>query len=358
MVLIDIGGLRSKRGISSYIHSIVSGLVDKGVECDREIFLLAPKSVARDLSVNTIPENVKIISKPYINQIIWEIFLVPIYAKILGASLIHYTGNTGGVLIPKLFNIPFVVTIHDVSFLKQSEIVPRPELLRQKIGYLYRNYNTPKVARSAKRIITVSEFAKRDILSEISCDQDKVLVVHNALRDEFFAKEKSAEREKVILLVTGDGGQKNLDPTLKCLTKNKDKLPDWLVLVVGIDGRKSTDFIQYAGKVNPVELVRYYDMATLFLMPSLYESFSIPVIEALSRKAFVVASNRGAVSEVLGEYGLKYDPTSCLDLLEKIECGIANKDTDNKSAAKRYAKSFSSENLVKKTLSVYQEALS
>jgi glycosyltransferase involved in cell wall biosynthesis len=361
MIVIDIGGVKSKRGIASYINSIISGLADKkdSVNCHEKIILLAPRNIRCSLSKDVNFENIEIIYRPYINQIVWEIFLVPIYAKFLKATLIHYTGNTGGVLFPKLFKIPIVVTIHDVSFLKRSNIVPQPRLIRQKLGHLYRSYNTPRVARNAKKIITVSEFSKQDILLEIGCNRDKVVVIYNSLRNEFLVKGSQMERQKIILLVTGDGGQKNLGPTLKCLLENQKELFDWLIMVVGIDSRESTDFVKYIGRVEPVELVQYYDMASIFLMPSLYESFSIPIIEALSRRASVVASNRGAVKEILKGYGYTYNPTSCLDLMEiikKIKCNMGN-DVYSKNCSEEYAKSFLPTKLARQTVAVYQEAL-
>jgi len=130
-------------------------------------------------------------------------------------------------------------------------------------------------------------------------------------------------------------------------------------MVVGIDSRESTDFVKYIGRVEPVELVQYYDMASIFLMPSLYESFSIPIIEALSRGTPVVASNRGAVKEILKGYGYTYNPASCLGLMEaieKIKCNMEN-DVYSKNSSKEYAKSFLPIKLAQQTVAVYQEAL-
>jgi len=358
MIVIDLGGMKNKRGISSYINSIVSGLINgkDNPASHEKIILLAPRHISWSLCDDIISENIKVIFRPYFNQIIWEIFLVPIYSKLLGATLIHYTGNTGGILFPKLLNIPVVVTIHDVSFLKKSEVVPKPELLRQKFGYLYRRYNTPKIARSAKKIITVSEFAKQDILLEIGVDNDKVVVIYNSLRNEFLMESKEVEKQKIILIVTGDGGQKNLDPTLKYLLENKEELLGWLIMVVGVDGRESSDFIKYIGRVEPVDLVKYYDMASILLMPSLYESFSIPIIEALSRRTAVIASNRGAVKEVLKGYGFTYDPTLRLDFIKIIK-KVKNNTQDKKNSSEKYAKSFLPEKLTQQTLAVYHRAL-
>ncbi len=361
MIVIDIGGMKDKRGISSYIDSIISGLtcLSDNINYHERIILLTPYSINLNLIDDINHRNIEIIYRPYINQIIWEVFLVPIYAKFLGAKLIHYTGNTGGIFFPKLLGIPVVITIHDVSFLKRSKVVPKPELLRQKLGHLYRSYNTPRVALSAKKIITVSRFSKQDILLEIGCDKDKVVVIYNSLRSEFLLKSKQVEKQKIILLVTGDGGQKNLDPTLKCLSENQKELFGWLIMVVGVGGRESSNFIKYIGRVEPVQLVQYYDVASILLMPSLYESFSIPIIEALSRRVSVVASNRGAVKEVLKDYGLMYDPALCSNLMsviKKVKHNIKN-DIDNKDCSEEYAKTFLPVKLAQQTLAVYEEVL-
>jgi len=361
MIVIDVGGMKDKRGISSYIDSIVSGLICLGdnINHHEKIILLAPYSINLSLIDNIKHRNIEIIYRLYINQVIWELLLVPIYAKFLGAKLIHYTGNTGGIFLPKLLGMLVVVTIHDVSFLKTSKTLPRPKLLKQRLGLLYRSFNTPKITHSAKKIITVSEFAKQDIFLETSCDKDKIVVIYNSLRNEFLVENSRVKKQKIILLVTGEGSQKNLDPTLKCLLSNQALFFDWTVIVVGVDDRKSSDFIKYIGRVEPDELVQYYDMASIFLMPSLYESFSIPIIESLSRGVFVVASNRGAVTEILKEYGVTYDPCSCSDLIRAI---IESKDnikrnTDNKKIEIEYAQSFSPTIQAQKTISIYRSIL-
>ncbi len=94
-------------------------------------------------------------------------------------------------------------------------------------------------------------------------------------------------------------------------------------------------------------------------MPSLYESFSIPIIEALSRRVSVVASNRGAVKEVLKDYGLMYDPALCSNLMsviKKVKHNIKN-DIDNKDCSEEYAKTFLPVKLAQQTLAVYEEVL-
>ena len=211
MIVIDAGGVLNKRGIASYINSIISGLQELNASV-KDVIILMPLSMK---GCTIASENFKVVYRPYINQIVWELILVPVYAKIMRATLIHYTGNTGGVFLPNLLNILTVVTIHDVSFLKGSQKISGSKSIKQIIGKLYRVRNTPKIAMNARRVITVSKFAKKDILSEISCDREKVVVIYNSLQDKFLTSINITSKQKKILIVSGNGVQKNLIPTLE-----------------------------------------------------------------------------------------------------------------------------------------------
>lgn len=361
MIVIDAGGIKSMRGISSYIHSIIGGFGDiqERPILSTNIIILTPLGAKWDDKKIIENSNVKFIYRPYFNQVIWELFLVPIYSKILGANLIHYTGNTGGVLFPKILRINTIVTIHDVSFLKKSLSLNKKSSIRQKIGAFYRSFNVPKIAHSSTKIITVSEFAKTDIMKEVNCEKNKIYVINNSLPQAFFKEKKTTVKENIILLISGEGKQKNLDFTLNCLSINQKIFKNWKVFVIGVEGRESSNFIKFLGRIQPNKLVYYYDKASIFLMPSLYESFSIPIIEALSRNTLVVASNRGAVSEILKNYGNLYNPDSCSDLISNINTAIKN--VENKTIdtldSEIYAKSFLRINQSKATLELYKNAV-
>ena len=156
------------------------------------------------------------------------------------------------------------------------------------------------------------------------------------------------------IIVTGRSNQKNFDFTLDCLKQNKDILEKWIVNVVGIT--EKAQFIHYAGKLNREDLIKHYDKASILIMPSLYESFSIPLIEALSRGLTVICSNKGAPPEIIKGFGLLYNPKSCQQLREKLLQAfkkhrlkkLSNKDKDVLYAPRSQRKTC------KKTLNVYE----
>ena len=128
---------------------------------------------------------------------------------------------------------------------------------------------------------------------------------------------------------------------------------------MGIKGT-DTKLIKYVGNVSRENLLKYYDRSKILIMPSLYESFSIPIIEGLSRELFVISSKFGAAPEILNKYGLLYNPKSIKELRKSLTLVIKNKKYFNNykiKKAKKYALTFNQERLAKKTLKIYEEEL-
>ena len=143
------------------------------------------------------------------------------------------------------------------------------------------------------------------------------------------------------------------------MQQNTDILKGWTISVVGING-KNSKFINYIGEVDRDSLIRHYDQASILIMPSLYESFSIPIIEALSRGLFVISSNKGAPPEILNNFGLLYNPKSCKELRKNLIKALYKnrfKNTFNKKKAMSYALSFTDTKLAKNTLETYKSLI-
>ena len=355
-IVIDGSSLRLNRGAAAYLYSLISGLAKIKISNNFRFVLIVPNG-CNYLSI--IKNNkIVILRRWFVNKIIWDLLLLPFYCWLEDGDLLHSTENTSGSFLPRLLRLKMIVTIFDVSFQKAFDIVPRPNSFKQWIGYYYRKIYSRKAAKIAEIVVTVSQFAKKDIAKELEVPLNKIKVTYIGVPSKFFSP--SVHRhEKKILIVTGNSSQKNFKSTLDCLQKNKEVLKGWNIIVVGISG-VSCNFVHYVGELIREELLNYYDKSSILIMPSLYESFSIPLVEALSRGLFVIASDRGATPEILGGFGLLYDPTSCLELKKSLikalhYCSLPNLMNIKKSL--RYAHSFSEENLAKQTLAVYKEQL-
>jgi len=354
-IIIDGSSLIQTRGVSTYVASLISGLTKIKISSDILFIVIVPLNCKFNFPPH---KHIKIVKKIFINKIIWDLILLPFYCWREGGCLLHFTENTGGSLFTKLFKIKVALTIHDVSFLKPFQLVAKPSTFRQWIGLYYRRWCVNNIAKNSKIIFTVSKFAKKDIIKELSIFYKKIIVTPNSLFSKF-ALPRTCAQEKKIIIVTGRSNQKNFDFTIKCLKQSTDILKGWTISVVGIKG-KNSKFINYIGEVDRNSLIRYYDQASILIMPSLYESFSIPIIEALSRGLFVISSNKGAPSEILNNFGLLYNPKSCKELRKNLIKALFKnrfKNILNKKKAVSYAHSFTDTKLAQTTLESYKSLL-
>ena len=355
-IVIDGSSLRLNRGAAAYLHSLISGLAKIKIPNNFRFVLIVPNGCDY-FSINK-KSKIIILQRLFVNKIIWDLFLLPFYCWLENGDLFHSTENTSGSLLPRLLRLKMIVTIFDVSFQKLFDIVPKPDSFKQWIGYYYRKIYSRSASKAADVIITVSQFAKKDIIKELEVPANKIEVTYIGIPSNFFSPRVNYHKKKIII-VTGKSSQKYFDNTLDCLQKNKDVLKGWSILVIGILGA-SCNFVHYIGEIRREELLTYYDKSSILIMPSLYESVSIPLIEALSRGLFVIASNRGAPSEILGNFGVLYNPTSCSELRKSLIQAIKYWSLPNLSSIKKsrlYSRNFSEENLAKQTFAIYKKQL-
>jgi glycosyltransferase involved in cell wall biosynthesis len=354
-IIIDGSSLLHHRGVGSYVNSLISGFDKIHIPKDYHLIVFLPKSHIGEFKHI---KKIKFIKRPFINKIIWDLILLPIYSWQIGGKLIHFTENTGGFLFSNFFKLKNILTLHDVSFLKSFELVGKPMTIKQWVGLYYRRWGINYFIKKSERIITISKFVKKDIKNELKLNNKKIKIIYNALSKIFFSK-RILPQKKNILIITGSSNQKNFFKTLKFLHQSLDIIKGWKILVIGIKG-VDTKFVKYVGIINREKLLKYYDKSKILLMPSLYESFSIPIIEALSRELLVVSSKFGATKEILKKFGIFYNPHSLKELRSSLNKAIKNKKYFNKTQikrAKKYALSFNQETLAKETLKIYKEIL-
>ena len=354
-IIIDGSSLLNHRGVSSYVNSLISGFDKINIPKDYNLIVFLPKSYLGEFKHI---KKIEFIKRPFINKIIWDLILLPIYSWQIGGGLIHFTENTGGLLFSNFLKLKNILTLHDVSFLKSFDLVGKPITIKQWIGLYYRRWSINFFVKNSEKIITVSKFAKKDIKKELKLNNKKIKIIYNSLPKIFFSK-RIFSQKKNILIVTGLSNQKNFFKTLKFLNQSLDIIKGWKIIVVGIEG-VDTKFVKYIGIRNREKLLKYYDKSKILLMPSLYESFSIPIIEALSRELLVISSKFGATAEILKKYGIFYNPNSLKELRSSLKKAIKNKKYFNKTQIKRarkYALTFNQEKLAKETFEIYKEIL-
>ena len=205
-----------------------------------------------------------------------------------------------------------ITTIHDVAFMRH------PEWFSRGYNTIY-NCMTPLVARSAKKILTVSHFSKQEIVECMDIRPDKIEVVYNALSQKVCGGENKesgpAADEKYILAVSSHDPRKNFTRIIEAFKKLS--IPGLKLYIVGSVSKifNKEDFsgildenIRVLGHVSDEALAEYYRRASLFVYPSLYEGFGIPPLEAMSNRCPALVSDIPPLREVYADSVLYCNP--------------------------------------------------
>ncbi len=257
------------------------------------------------------------------------------------------------------------VTIHDLIFVRYPQYY---SFFDRKIHF----WKFRKATQSADRIIAISEQTKRDIVQFLRVPESKVEVIYQGCHqvfkerqsDEFIAKtkEKFGLPEKFILNVGTIEERKNLLNVVKAL---KDTgIP--LVVV----GKKTKYFkrverfvqenkigVQFLEGVSMHELAVLYKLAEIFIYPSLFEGFGIPVIEALFSGTVVITSNTSCLPEAGGPDSVYVDPNNPLDIAAKIKFLWSNEAERKRRADKGFSfvQKFKDEPIARQLMNFYEK---
>lgn len=206
-------------------------------------------------------------------------------------DVLHCTTFRGPLRSP----VPFAITLHDLALLRHPELFARWHRLSGRAGI-------GRVARAADRVLTVSEFTKREAIELLGVPAERVTVIGNAV-DRVFAAEGPAAEGDYVLAVGTLEPRKNLHRAAEAAARAGLELR-----VVGARGWGGIATPGWVGEVSDEELAALYRGARCLVFPSLYEGFGIPVLEAMACGTPVVTSAEGATAEVAGGAAVLVDP--------------------------------------------------
>lgn len=356
-----------KSGIGYYTENLLRGMAEIG-EIE-EILLFSNRPPRFE---GTPPPGMRWVSRhrfPY--RAPWMQLLLPWTLRRERPDLVHYVNFNAPILHPH----PFVATFHDMVLYRH------PEFFTWKKRYLTRSL-MPRVARRARGVITVSETVKREIVEGIGIDERRVHVVANAagggfrpVEDEATVRsilEKHGVRRPYVLFVGTLEPRKNLARLLAAFDEMKSgaDLPHELV-VVGGRGWKFAPILRAVERLENRALVRFldyvdlrdmpavYSAADLFVFPSIYEGFGIPILEAMRCGTPVLASDIPVHREVAGDAAGWCDPLSPASIRTEMRrilenAGIAER---LRAAGLRRAEGFSWTRAARETTEVYRRVL-
>lgn len=292
-----------------------------------------------------------------------EQFLFSRLIRKAGVDVMHFPHWN----VPLLFCGRFVVTIHDLLLLHYPT---RAASRLGPIGYWFKNAAYRCVlkhaVKSARHILTTSEFTKQDIHKTLGVSLDKMTVTYQAPGQPQSLLSRNGTKHYV-LYVGVAYPHKNLDRLVEAWkivqVKTNDK---YQLILVGtknyfydrlekkIDDEKIAN-VMLTGFVTDEDLSGLYRDARLYVFPSLYEGFGLPPLEAWTHNVPVAASNRTCMPEILGEGALYFDPESVEQMADAIIQGLTNEDVRStlRENARIELQRYSGLDLAKQTLSVY-----
>jgi glycosyltransferase involved in cell wall biosynthesis/radical SAM superfamily enzyme YgiQ (UPF0313 family) len=364
-IAFDGTSLRPRRtGVGYYTEHLLRHLALTAR--DDELIVLSNRPVETDAP---LPERVEVVTaQRRMPRMVWMQTGAPAALKRMRADVVHFTNG----MLPVVSPVPSVVTIHDMSL----RLYPRYHPARRVL------LNRPLVdlaARRADAIVTVSEAARRDIVRLYRIDPARVHVVYEAAAPAFRRVVDPAElqrvrtkyglRERVILYVGTIEPRKNLPALVEAFARGRRRgALDHQLVCVGPYGWLSRDLderikranvadaIAFTGYVPFEDLPAIYSLAEMFVYPSMYEGFGLPVVEAMACGVPVITGRAAALAEVGGEAAEHVDQLESDCLADAMVSLATNPDRRRALSAKSLERSqrFSWERAAEQTLDVYR----
>ncbi len=298
-------------------------------------------------------------------RILWEQLVWPWQARKL--DLMH----SMAFVVPLWAPCPTVVTVYDLSFLHFPERFPA-------LQRWYLTSQTRRSCRAAQRVITISESSKQDVHDYFGVPLSQIDVVVPGVNDRYRPlppeqvtafRQANQLPERFILHVGTLQPRKNIPTLLEALAKLEDKTVQ-LVLAGGkgwlydeifahIKALDLVDRVIFPGYVADEDLPLWYNAASLFAFPSVYEGFGMPVVEAMACGTPVAASNASSIPEAVGNAGLLFNPQDAAELADRIASVLHDSDLSATMRAKglQHASRFSWEEAGRETAVIYHQIL-
>jgi glycosyltransferase involved in cell wall biosynthesis len=359
----------NKTGLGNYSRDLVRILAQFYPENNYLLYNPKPKKIDRIfIDGKCIIEKLPLKKKHNKFSALWRLFKIVPQIKEDKVELFH--GLSGEIPIGlNKTGIKTVVTIHDLIFMRYPELYT---FFDRKIHYFKFKY----AANKADLVIAISEQTKQDIVSYLKINPDKIKVIYQGcapvfkeeievelienvrnkynLPEKFILNVGTIEKRKNILSVIK--AIKNIDIKLVVIGKKTDYFDEIkrYILENAID-----DKIIFLENVALTELAAIYKMAYIFIYPSIFEGFGIPIIEALYSKTPVITSKGGCFKEAGGENSIYVNPFDIEDIRISIIDLLNNSKEQEKMKMEGYnfVQKFNDEYIANNIMHSYIEVL-
>lgn len=368
-------------GLGSYSRTLLESLANY----DKQFLLYAPNKGRKELYSSLLEKENLFFKFPHksngdlvsnkILQWLWR--EESVVDDLLKDKVEVFHGLTGQ--LPKGIKqsgIKSIVTIHDLIFF------PHPEWYSRIDVFLYKK-KFFRTIKEADIIIAISECTKRDIIRYGNVDERKIEVIYQSYNPIFSqeisqdekqkVKQKYSLPEKFILNVGTIERRKNALLAVKALKEiilNNPKTEEHLVIV----GRKTSyakeieHYIEQNGLTDRVHIINgvlfdelkvLYSLADLFVYPSIYEGFGIPIIEAIANRLPVVACKGSCLEEAGGEHSLYVEPTDVKAMAEAMQTLLCNEKKRTLVIEKglQHIQKFANNDVAQKHIQLYNQLI-
>jgi glycosyltransferase involved in cell wall biosynthesis len=355
-------------GVRTYVAQFIANLVELAV--DDEIVLYADTKAPFELQ--DLPSSVTVRLLPWSgpqSSVYYDLQMKKAMAQD-NLDLVHFTGNYG--FGPS--GIPCVITLQDeINLLPLADIIRgHPKHPRVMMMMTYLHIMTKAAIRRADLVITVSDYSRRQILRYSRIDRQRIVAIHHACPSDI-----SAVRDPVRLTDVRDRLDLHGSFILAEAFKNPAVLiRAWYRLPEKLRNQYHIVFFSRSPDVLPVvheaidagfarllirpdrrDLSALYSMAAVFVFPSWIEGFGIPLVEAMTCGAPIIASDRGSIPEIVGDAARIIDAEDDCDLARHLSILLTDPEAAMDLRTRGFARAahFSWKENVRQVLSLYQQ---
>lgn len=356
-------------GIGTYIRNLVRNLAE--IDDENRYFLLTrvpPKEFPLDL-----PDNFHLHQERSPVYSLRELVTMTWKLAHMRVDLYHSTHY----VLPLWVTGPVVATIHDIIHLLY------PEFLPSRLAFFYAQRMIRRTLSRSDRVIAVSRNTKNDLTHHFDVDGSKIQVVYNGVDDTFrrpladeeierWLRQLEIRRPYVLFVGNAAKPHKNLDNVVQAYARAR-KSCSFEAPLVCVGEREGVEFkirqraeqlgipdkVKLLGHVAGEALPAIYQGASLFVYPTLYEGFGLPVIEAMASGTPVITSNTSALKEVAEGHAHLVNPLDVGDMADAIAQCMADPDHRESLAklGRRRAEDFQWRRTAERTLEIYRQVL-
>lgn len=356
--------LWDQTGVGRYIRNLVINL--QKIDQKNHYVLFVRSQDLESASKEVKNKNWKIVQTNIKWHSILEQVKFPLILKRQKLDLVHFPYFS----VPILYKKPYVVTIHDLIInhfsTGEASTLAYPLYFGKRVSY---QFIIKQAAKKAKKIIVPSSATKEEIIDHLKISGKKINIISEASDKNLktqTSKLKPQNSGKYFLYVGNAYPHKNLASLIYAFNKIAKDYQDLKLILVGEkdffyqrleEENAASDKIIFYGKATDRELTNLYSNAIALVIPSLMEGFGLPVLEAMSLRCLVVASNIPSFREIASDSAIYFKPEDVNDIKETMKSVYVNNEkykAEKLEPAFKRSQKYSWEKAAVETLNVYE----